>query len=149
MAVSAMVGSISFYSTSSSTQATDTLSNFTRFLEDLASAQGCDSLEWIKLLQGLAMGVQCFLGEAPFLFLSGMLGVLVFNFKSIANNYSANEYRKNFKQAWTRSYYDNDFIGNGHSTSSLFVPGEPVVHVAYRFAQRIDIGRLLVHCMLS
>ncbi|XP_046440617.1 major facilitator superfamily domain-containing protein 6-like isoform X4 [Daphnia pulex] len=43
------------------------------FLEDLASAQGCDSLQWIKLLQGLAMGVQCFLGEAPFLFLSGRI----------------------------------------------------------------------------
>jgi hypothetical protein len=41
-------------------------------LEDLASAQGgCDSLQWIKLLEGLAMGIQCFLGEAPFLFLSG------------------------------------------------------------------------------
>lgn len=42
-----------------------------RYLEDLASAQGCDSLEWIKLLEGLAMGIQCFAGEAPFLFLSG------------------------------------------------------------------------------
>lgn len=37
----------------------------------MASAQGCDSLEWIKLLEGLAMGIQCFAGEAPFLFLSG------------------------------------------------------------------------------
>lgn len=44
---------------------------FNRFLEDLAKAQGCDSLQWIKLLQGIAMGVQCFAGEAPFLFLSG------------------------------------------------------------------------------
>ena len=42
-----------------------------RYLEDMASAQGCDSLEWIKLLEGLAMGIQCFAGEAPFLFLSG------------------------------------------------------------------------------
>jgi hypothetical protein len=38
----------------------------------LAAAQGCDSLQWIKLLEGLAMGVQCFAGEAPFLFMSGM-----------------------------------------------------------------------------
>ncbi|XP_046647849.1 major facilitator superfamily domain-containing protein 6-like isoform X2 [Daphnia pulicaria] len=41
------------------------------YLEDMASSQGCDSLEWIKLLEGLAMGIQCFAGEAPFLFLSG------------------------------------------------------------------------------
>ncbi len=41
------------------------------FLEDLAGVQGCDSLRWIKLLEGLAMGIQCFAGEAPFLFLSG------------------------------------------------------------------------------
>lgn len=38
----------------------------------LAAEQGCGSLEWIKLLEGLAMGVQCFTGEAPFLFLSGI-----------------------------------------------------------------------------
>ena len=43
------------------------------FLEDLAGAQGCSSLRWIKLLEGLAMGIQCFAGEAPFLFLSGNL----------------------------------------------------------------------------
>lgn len=41
------------------------------YLEDLAALQGCGSLQWIKLLQGLAMGIQCFAGEAPFLFLSG------------------------------------------------------------------------------
>lgn len=43
----------------------------------LAAEQGCDSLEWIKLLQGLAMGVQCFTGEAPFLFLSGANSILI------------------------------------------------------------------------
>jgi len=69
MAISVMVSG-NFTIPSSKTHVTD-ISNFTRFLEDLASAQGCDSLQWIKLLQGLAMGVQCFLGEAPFLFLSG------------------------------------------------------------------------------
>jgi hypothetical protein len=79
MAISVMV-STNFAIPSSRMHATD-ISNFTRFLEDLASAQGCDSLQWIKLLQGLAMGVQCFLGEAPFLFLSGcLLGVVEFNF---------------------------------------------------------------------
>lgn len=41
------------------------------YLEVLAASQGCDSLHWIKLLEGLAMGIQCFAGEAPFLFLSG------------------------------------------------------------------------------
>ena len=45
---------------------------FVRYLEDLAALQGCGSLQWIKLLQGLVMGIQCFAGEAPFLFLSGI-----------------------------------------------------------------------------
>ncbi|XP_065348789.1 major facilitator superfamily domain-containing protein 6-A isoform X1 [Cloeon dipterum] len=40
------------------------------FLEDLAAAQGCSSLEWIKTLQGLVMGIQCFGGELPFFFIS-------------------------------------------------------------------------------
>jgi len=52
------------------------LANFSkinaRHLEDLAKNFGCSSLQWIKLLEGLAMGIQCFAGEAPFLFLSGM-----------------------------------------------------------------------------
>ena len=42
-------------------------------LEDLASAQGCGFLEWIKTLQGLVMAVQCLLGELPFFFLSGWI----------------------------------------------------------------------------
>ncbi|XP_059489344.1 major facilitator superfamily domain-containing protein 6-A isoform X2 [Neocloeon triangulifer] len=39
-------------------------------LEELAAAQGCSSLEWIKTLEGLVMGVQCFGGELPFFFIS-------------------------------------------------------------------------------
>ncbi|XP_055708633.1 major facilitator superfamily domain-containing protein 6 isoform X2 [Phlebotomus papatasi] len=42
-------------------------------LEDLAAAQGGDHLNWIKTLQGLAMGIQCFGGELPFFFLSGWI----------------------------------------------------------------------------
>ncbi|GAB0093197.1 major facilitator superfamily domain-containing protein 6-A [Sergentomyia squamirostris] len=42
-------------------------------LEDLASAQDGNHLEWIKTLQGLAMGIQCFGGELPFFFLSGWI----------------------------------------------------------------------------
>ena len=38
------------------------------WLEDLG---GADGRHWIKLLQGLAMGIQCFGGEVPSLFLSG------------------------------------------------------------------------------
>jgi len=41
------------------------------YLEEIAMGLGCSSLKWIKLLEGLAMGIQCFAGEAPFLFLSG------------------------------------------------------------------------------
>jgi hypothetical protein len=40
-------------------------------LEDLATAEGCDMLHWMKTIEGLVMGVQCFGGELPFLFLSG------------------------------------------------------------------------------
>jgi hypothetical protein len=42
-----------------------------RHLEDLATAEGCDMLQWMKTIEGLVMGVQCFGGELPFLFLSG------------------------------------------------------------------------------
>ena len=48
-----------------------------RYLEVLAASQGCDSLHWIKLLEGLAMGIQCFAGEAPFLFLSGKTDIVL------------------------------------------------------------------------
>ncbi|KAI5702081.1 hypothetical protein M8J75_016378 [Diaphorina citri] len=41
------------------------------FLEDLATAQGCEYSTWMKTLQGLVMTVQCFGGELPFFFLSG------------------------------------------------------------------------------
>ena len=40
-------------------------------LEDLADAHSCDNNSWIKTLQGLTMGIQCFGGELPFFFLSG------------------------------------------------------------------------------
>jgi hypothetical protein len=46
-------------------------------LEELAVAQGCDSFEWIKTLEGLVMGVQCFGGELPFFFISGKHCVLI------------------------------------------------------------------------
>jgi MFS family permease len=39
-------------------------------LENLA---GCDNTEWLKTLQGLVMGIQCFGGELPFFFLSGWI----------------------------------------------------------------------------
>uniref|UniRef100_A0A1L8DEU6 Putative transporter n=2 Tax=Nyssomyia neivai TaxID=330878 RepID=A0A1L8DEU6_9DIPT len=42
-------------------------------LEDLASDHDGNSIEWIKTLQGLAMGIQCFGGELPFFFLSGWI----------------------------------------------------------------------------
>lgn len=44
-------------------------------LENLAdeSIDECGSSEHMKTLQGLAMGIQCFGGELPFLFLSGWL----------------------------------------------------------------------------
>ncbi|XP_067001445.2 major facilitator superfamily domain-containing protein 6 isoform X2 [Anabrus simplex] len=42
-------------------------------LEDLALAEGCDMQYWVKTLEGLVMGVQCFGGELPFFFLSGRI----------------------------------------------------------------------------
>lgn len=39
-------------------------------LENLA---GCENTEWLKTLQGLVMGIQCFGGELPFFFLSGWI----------------------------------------------------------------------------
>jgi MFS family permease len=42
-------------------------------LEDLAAASKTCDTTWIKTLQGLAMGIQCFGGELPFFFLSGWL----------------------------------------------------------------------------
>jgi MFS family permease len=41
------------------------------YMEDLADAQGCETRALLQTMQGLAMGVQCFLGELPFFFLSG------------------------------------------------------------------------------
>ncbi|KAK9500670.1 hypothetical protein O3M35_001894 [Rhynocoris fuscipes] len=43
------------------------------YLEDLASLHGCGTKAWIKTLEGLAMGIQCFGGELPFFFLSGWI----------------------------------------------------------------------------
>lgn len=43
-------------------------------LEDLASKQdNCDVINNIKTIEGLVMAVQCFLGEIPFFFLSGII----------------------------------------------------------------------------
>jgi len=44
-----------------------------RYLEDLAVSEGCGGAAWIKTLQGLVSGVQCFLGELPYFFLSGII----------------------------------------------------------------------------
>ncbi|KAG4070995.1 hypothetical protein HA402_001432 [Bradysia odoriphaga] len=41
-------------------------------LENLAD-QECNQTSWMKTLQGLAMGIQCFGGELPFFFLSGWI----------------------------------------------------------------------------
>lgn len=46
---------------------------FYRYLEDIASIYECNTQGWIKTLQGLVMGVQCFGGEVPFFFLSGWI----------------------------------------------------------------------------
>lgn len=41
-------------------------------LEELAAADSsCDINSWMKTLQGLTMGIQCFGGELPFFFISG------------------------------------------------------------------------------
>ncbi|GLH07936.1 Uncharacterized protein GBIM_13312 [Gryllus bimaculatus] len=42
-------------------------------LEDLAKNYGCGTSDWIKTLEGLVMGIQCFGGELPFFFLSGRI----------------------------------------------------------------------------
>ncbi|KAF6201647.1 hypothetical protein GE061_004040, partial [Apolygus lucorum] len=42
-------------------------------LENLASNYNCDMRVWIKTLEGLVMGIQCFGGELPFFFLSGRI----------------------------------------------------------------------------
>ncbi|XP_037908689.1 major facilitator superfamily domain-containing protein 6 isoform X2 [Hermetia illucens] len=43
-------------------------------LEDLSDMEGnCDSQNWMKTLQGIAMAIQCFGGEIPFFFLSGWI----------------------------------------------------------------------------
>lgn len=39
--------------------------------DSVAAVCSGDSGEWMKTLQGLAMGIQCFAGEIPFFFLSG------------------------------------------------------------------------------
>ncbi|XP_014243816.1 major facilitator superfamily domain-containing protein 6 isoform X2 [Cimex lectularius] len=42
-------------------------------LEDLANSYSCETKNWIKTLEGLAMGIQCLGGELPFFFLSGSI----------------------------------------------------------------------------
>lgn len=44
-----------------------------RYIEDVASMYECSTQGWIKTLQGLIMGVQCFGGELPFFFWSGSI----------------------------------------------------------------------------
>ena len=41
-------------------------------VEEVAAAWRCD-FRWIKLLDGLMLGIQCFLGELPFFLLAGVL----------------------------------------------------------------------------
>ncbi len=118
-------------------------------MEDLAAAQGCDSLHWIKLLEGLAMGVQCFLGEAPFLFISGvLLDVQKLHFQILMSDYLF-IHRMDFKKAWTCSYNDDDFIGYGCTPHSLLLSCQSMAHFAYRFTQRINIRRVLVDGICS
>ncbi|XP_043226818.1 major facilitator superfamily domain-containing protein 6-like [Amphibalanus amphitrite] len=40
-------------------------------LQDVALAWDCSAFEWISLVSGLTLLVQCFLGEVPFFFISG------------------------------------------------------------------------------
>ncbi|KAJ8965602.1 hypothetical protein NQ317_004361 [Molorchus minor] len=42
-------------------------------IEDLAKAQGCETVSLVKTLQGLVMAIQCLGGELPFFFLSGWI----------------------------------------------------------------------------
>ncbi|XP_077301866.1 sugar baby transporter [Arctopsyche grandis] len=42
-------------------------------LEDLAKTESCDETVYIKTLQGLVSGIQCFGGEIPFFFISGTI----------------------------------------------------------------------------
>ena len=43
-------------------------------LEDLAGVDdNCSSTQWIKTLQGLSSGIQCFGGEVPLFYLSGKI----------------------------------------------------------------------------
>ena len=41
-------------------------------VEEVVVAWQCD-FKWIKLLDGLMLGIQCFVGELPFFLLAGML----------------------------------------------------------------------------
>ncbi|XP_050432853.1 uncharacterized protein LOC126840886 isoform X3 [Adelges cooleyi] len=50
----------------------DLLGNM-RYLDEMTSQHDCNKRQWIKTLQGLAQGVQCFGGELPFYFLSGWI----------------------------------------------------------------------------
>lgn len=42
-------------------------------MEDITLKYHIDKQPWIKTLQGLAVGIQCILGEMPFLFFSGWI----------------------------------------------------------------------------
>ncbi|XP_050548921.1 uncharacterized protein LOC126910411 [Daktulosphaira vitifoliae] len=43
------------------------------YLDDLADNYECSKREWMKTVQGLAQGIQCFGGELPFYFWSGWI----------------------------------------------------------------------------
>lgn len=42
-------------------------------LEVLGDKGGCNGMEWMKTLEGIVMGIQCFGGELPFFWLSGYI----------------------------------------------------------------------------
>lgn len=42
-------------------------------MEELADVQGGDAQAYIKTIEGLVGGIQCFLGEVPSYFLSGWI----------------------------------------------------------------------------
>ncbi|XP_074032997.1 sugar baby transporter isoform X2 [Leptinotarsa decemlineata] len=42
-------------------------------IEDLAKIQGCETINYVKTLEGIVQAIQCLAGEAPFFFLSGKI----------------------------------------------------------------------------
>ena len=74
------------------------------------------------------MGVQCFAGEAPFLFMSGMFfkkTIFIYDLISIFI------IRMVYKDTGSCLYDDDDIIGHGHSFTVLLFPHQSVVHSSY------------------